>query len=50
MTNLRIKITFNNCVFNIANTTNLLTIDYSDGSGCTTDDRQGDISIINSIF
>ena len=50
-TDLRVKITFDNCTFNIGKTTSLLKVDYSTGTdGCVTSDLQGDIVIKNSVF
>ena len=53
MSNMPVNLLFDGCIFRVANTNNLFTIDYSSGStyGCTgTANDGGDILIKNSIF
>lgn len=49
-----VNLVFDGCTFLLANTLNLLTLDYSAGSiyGCTSGDltTQGDVLIKNSVF
>ena len=49
-----VNLKFDNCLFRVANTTALVTLDYSAGSqhGCTAanDVNGGDLTIINSNF
>ena len=48
------KLTFDNCIFRVGNTTELINLDYGAGSmyGCTpgNDVNAGDLSIMNSNF
>jgi hypothetical protein len=49
-----VKLTFDNCIFRVGNTTELINLDYGAGSmyGCTpgNDVNAGDLSIMNSNF
>ena len=46
--NLPVNLLFDNCTFNVENTTNLVTLDYS--GYCNTTDKFGDLKIQNSVF
>jgi hypothetical protein len=53
MSTVPVNFVFDGCTFRVANTRNLLTIDYSNGTryGCTGNDTDGgDIEIKNSVF